>query len=52
MEDRVNHPAHYALPGLGAESIDVVKAVVLLCILENARDGEGSLSHDLLLPNR
>lgn len=28
MEDRVNHPAHYALPGLGVESIDVVKAVL------------------------
>ena len=28
MEDRVNHPAHYALPGLGVESIDVIKAVL------------------------
>lgn len=28
MEDRVNHPAHYDLPGLGVESIDVVKAVL------------------------
>ena len=28
MEDKVNHPAHYALPGLGVESIDVVKAVL------------------------
>lgn len=28
MEDRVNHPAHYALPGLGVEGIDVIKAVL------------------------
>lgn len=28
MEDRVNHPAHYDLPGLGVESIEVIKAVL------------------------
>lgn len=28
MRDRVNHPAHYDLPGLPVESIDVVRAVL------------------------